>query len=1183
MNEQKFTRAQDASFVNPYHGNSEQLYTPVDMSSLGESLMKVGSETVKSLQASAFRQGQIDQLAKNVDDNRFLFKDTYLKGALYSKTQNDIQISAGKAQDIVNRAIANGDTAENVQDAIIESQSGIFEAAHQIAEVNPQAADNIVASLQNIQGSSLHNYQTQLVTKRNENIVRGDWQSINATLSHFMELVDSGETVPSFDNEMFHESVANLIGSLKTNATIMGVDPDTYVGDMIHNTFSGVMASAFMDNPKHVALVNSIVPVARDLAAKGIISPSASTNIQTVAMNKRSEAGNYAVAKLTELADEYTPITENNDKLFKDLVEISKTSGINPVTVTQLEMKYRRKHNVAMDAKRNISVGSLFPHGGTKEQQKAFRDDIDVRVDALRANGMSEQDILMNKIDMYTQATDIVGAKKYCEALEQEFLSEMGDGGSDATAGDINPMLKLFEWSQGNPHQRRMFLENFSARTKAFVLNNAYDYAARVERIMNDDTLKDEDKKKAIMNAKNVIREKWKLVGADSATGGSGGGSSGSSGYIVGNSLIASSESLGKGMNTFYSGTFGKGMGKTGWNKDLINTILPEFKSNIGRMSQTFRANHMTDITENEYNAMVSAKMLYTGTTGHTLISPSGDSSIELLFGTNPNAVAMAKTISDLASARTFQNGAKGKYDSDQSMLMINTDGTVSRLHVAVGGELSQKELISYDEVRATYNNNLKNVNKDHSEAIGRIFNDGFTFDEAGVDYSEYEPNPNAPLVPEKLPEGYDRKREQAKAELQFRRKASAALDKTLKLMAGQAEPMLEVGKQDMAESWEALNDPKTTKEYIKNHHPLMWEYLNVPPEKLWEWQVSKINLSAGGHDNYWEAMFQSLFGRPKAKKEVVYNEPTGTVASFRTPMAFETYDEDSLSYVSYIKSRMYGDVFDGSGIVEPQLLPWQRDMFKNFFDNPEVYASSHYNDILGVVKDTLPDYTAVLRKHANFTAQFKNINPMQPFNNTDTFTFAGRTRGSKNTFYVTGAIDKSVFGPSLGRELIGVLGRHEGFILNWTATNPKVTPRAVIGLGYLDGGYPTFQEKFEAAAGSAEALSVVTCEFITMYYSKLPEKFKEHVGREWNDVLYDDDAKRAILGCADYMWHAGANATAYLRAMKMIDNSNMDGAINFIKGSAAYAQSGPSRKKYLLDGLAAYQKYVINNPKKKK
>lgn len=1168
MNEQKFAGVQGASFVNPYHGDSNQIYTPQDYTDVAKNIAKLASTTYAQIQDNAFRQGQIDQLAKNVDDERFFFKDTYLKGALYSKTQSDIALSMGKAQDIVNTAIANGDTAESVRDKIIESQAGVFDAAHEIAEVNPQAADSIIRSLQDIQGRAITNYQTQLVEVKNRNIVSGDWQNISTTFNGYMDMVQEGVLNPTFDNESFYESMDSMIGVMKQNAIIMGVDPNTYVGEMVHSSLSGTLASLIMDKPKHVALVNSMVDVARNLAKKGVISPSASTNIQTVALNKRSEANRYAEAKMMELTSELTPVTPENDTEMINLLHVGEVSGMDPTLLMKYRLEYEKKRNISIDTARAYQTDGMFPHAGSSKQQKAFRDGIDAKVMELRQQGVGEEDLLYAKVKLHTEASDIAGAKSACESIEQFAKSELGASGTEYTPGTFMPLRMMYAYATAdNPYYNQLFRDNFSPAMKNFALSTMKEFDASIVAISSDTKMSPEEKKKAFIAATNKVREKWKLVNEGSvATGGSSSGGGGSGGVGVFNT--ASAKSLGKGMNSIYK--MGLGFGGTGWNEDLLRVLAPSFRANASRFSSTFRANNIVDITDNEYNAMMSTSCLYKGTTGHSLVSPDGKEGITRLVGTNPNSVALAMTISDLASARTFQNGAKGTYDSDQSALIIEDGGKLSRFHIAVGGELGQQEYITDAEFRQAYNRNLENLKKDKTEALAKIINDGFTFDEVGVDYKEYQPNPNAPLVPEKHPEGYDRKREHARRMLKIRRKWEASLDKTLNLMMKSAEPMWEkhgIHQEDAEDVWKALNDPATTKQFLQENYPLFWEYTQVPPEQLLDWQLSKIDISAGTHDNYWESMFKHLFGSS--------TQPPNTSANtMPAEDGFRVSDDVIPTFKDYVTGRMYGDSFDGNGNAVPRLEQDKKDLFESFFARPDTIGVAKYNELINATRELLPDYTALLWENAkamsNIIDEKSDTTPLQ-----NEFKAYGGKPGVKTTFFTTGAIDKSVFGPSLGRELVGTLVNHEGFILDWKATDPRYTDKRVISLGYVEYGFPTYQKRFEAAKGDAVKLSEVTCEFISFYYENMPIQLQQYTGMKWDEVRFDPNGKKAILGCADYMWHAGRYATAYYRALAMIRNGKFDEAQALIKSSAAYNQSGSTRRKFLLDGLKAYNDYL--------
>lgn len=193
----------------------------------------------------------------------------------------------------------------------------------------------------------------------------------------------------------------------------------------------------------------------------------------------------------------------------------------------------------------------------------------------------------------------------------------------------------------------------------------------------------------------------------------------------------------------------------------------------------------------------------------------------------------------------------------------------------------------------------------------------------------------------------------------------------------------------------------------------------------------------------------------------------------------------------------------------------------------------------------------------------YKNVTPVKASNGKNGF----------ETFYTTGAMSGSVFGQALGNIVMSELAKEEGMLLNWTATNPKVTKDPVIGIGYKR-GYPAWDKRFEAAEGDAIALSRVTCEFATWYFNNIPTKFSKATGTDWERATTNPMLLPVIVATTDYAWHAGRNANGYYEALELVKQNKLDAAMDRLKASAPYKQSGFGRKMKLEHGLRAYYKY---------
>lgn len=366
MIEQKFAGAGGASFVNPYHGTSDQLYTPTDYSEVAQNLGKLFSTTYKQIQDNAFRQGQIDQLANAVDTDRWLGKDQYLKGAKYAKAQIDLQTVIGKAQDIVNTAIANGKGSEEMLEEIRKSQEGLFNVATELRDTNPSAADNLINQLKNVQGAAVKNHAEQMVAKTNEYRMNGDYMSVNSFLSNSAESARLSNQGFILDEEATYKGLKDQINAIDTNAMIMGIDKLQYRSQILGGSFQNMLTNAKMDSPEAVGLVNSMTRTMDRLVKDGYIDPKTSLGIKVFAENKLGEARQYYIAQASIVANNpemvYTPELEQQ---FSGMLTTMKAMGVEPMTLASLLNGFSTKKAQFLKAEGNAMASGMAPLAGS--------------------------------------------------------------------------------------------------------------------------------------------------------------------------------------------------------------------------------------------------------------------------------------------------------------------------------------------------------------------------------------------------------------------------------------------------------------------------------------------------------------------------------------------------------------------------------------------------------------------------------------------------------------------------------------------------------------------------------------------------------------------------------------------------------------------------------------------------
>jgi len=290
----------------------------------------------------------------------------------------------------------------------------------------------------------------------------------------------------------------------------------------------------------------------------------------------------------------------------------------------------------------------------------------------------------------------------------------------------------------------------------------------------------------------------------------------------------------------------------------------------------------------------------------------------------------------------------------------------------------------------------------------------------------------------------------------------------------------------------------------------------------------------------------------------------------FKTPelnLAMDAYNalqgaEDGLSFIGqHILNRVRHGFYGPNGKYYPPLSQRDADVIERFMANPEGVGPLYANTLGNIYRRYAVDAIGLFENLMDIS--HKNITPVRVSNGKNGF----------ETFYTTGAMSGSVFGQALGNIVMSELAKEEGMLLNWTATNPKVTKDPVIGIGYKR-GYPAWDKRFEAAEGDAIALSRVTCEFATWYFNNIPTKFSKATGTDWERATTNPMLLPVIVATTDYSWHAGRNANGYYEALELVKQNKLDAAMDRLKASAPYKQSGFGRKMKLERGLRMYYKY---------
>jgi hypothetical protein len=1182
MIEQKFAGAGGASFVNPYHGTSDQLYTPTDYSEVAQNLGKLFSTTYKQIQDNAFRQGQIDQLANAVDTDRWLGKDQYLKGAKYAKAQIDLQTVIGKAQDIVNTAIANGKGSEEMLEEIRKSQEGLFNVATELRDTNPSAADNLINQLKNVQGAAVKNHAEQMVAKTNEYRMNGDYMSVNSFLSNSAESARLSNQGFILDEEATYNGLKDQINAIDTNATIMGVDKLQYRSQILGGSFQNMLTNAKMDSPEAVGLVNSMTRTMDRLVKDGYIDPKTSLGIKVFAENKLGEARQYYIAQASIVANNpemvYTPELEQQ---FSGMLTTMKAMGVEPMTLASLLNGFSTKKAQFLKAEGNAMASGMAPLAGSPGSE-SWRKNLAKKVDdqhkaiaAQTGTPYSQQEVAKDIITQMCQFTDFKGSHKYIEGLATKLtngMSARGDFFRDDVAHTAMVLSQLI--NSDDPDIKMTVRDHLGPKLSIFLDQQLIPAIQAASAAAGD------KKPEVIKEINNNLHEAWSNLNSGST-------------YKLGDSITEDTKIanwLGEGVANKYT-FFGYGFGGLGFNDGLAKVLAPTMKAYTPNITSMLQSAGTTLMEGKELETLQAVGVVQSLNDGYTMISPNGNAPIFAILGSDGNTTrefipeVLQSTLTELAKRQNIGLGdVTSTFGNSDVALFLNPDtggleqvfepadsGMPARRrytnrevldlydklkddYVAQKQESASSKIVSAEDLRSRItefedSDFLDPESVENIKSSGNIMEVGkgefvFVTDPDKLQSQYKEVSNNFVNISEALKTAWDASREsigESYDSLDIDALAKDAEDK----FVGASKTIQSIGadiknsdipaevKQKATDIWDWITNPENTAQ--------VQDLLSEANEST----VDAIKLVMSKAGDYLKEKFKA----PELNLAMdAYNALQGA--------------EDSLSFIGqHILNRVRHGFYGPNGKYYPPLSQRDADVIERFMANPEGVGPLYANTLGNIYRRYAVDAIGLFENLMDIS--HNNITPVKVSNGKNGF----------ETFYTTGAMSGSVFGQALGTIVMTELAKEEGMLLNWTATNPKVTKDPVIGIGYKR-GYPAWDKRFEAAEGDAIALSRVTCEFATWYFNNIPTKFSKATGTDWERATTNPMLLPVIVATTDYSWHAGRNANGYYEALELVKQNKLDAAMDRLKASAPYKQSGFGRKMKLERGLRMYYKY---------
>lgn len=1102
MIEQKFAGVQGASFVNPYHGDSNQIYTPQDYTDVAKNIAKLASTTYKQIQDNAFRQGQIDELANAVDTDRWLGKDAYLKGAMYSKAQVDMQHLSGKVLDIVNKGVANGSSSEDILKMIREAQQSMFETAEELRDSNPEASDNLIKSLTAMQGGAIKNHAEQLIQRTYENKVHGDYAMINRMLTDQVQAswLDVKTGKPVADSNAMLGTFVGISKVLRENAISMGIDPDQYIDMQLNDGLSALFVSARMDDPNTVAFVNTALNVLDTAHASGLLSASTVQRLKTTCYSKVTEAQQYGIANATLMTGASTVYSPELENQFNNQIQSLQLQGVSPNTIAELmnafAAKKARESNAVATV--NCNPSAALPPKGATDRAAAVKATVDYGYSQFQKKASTGEvpnipfSSNMEVASAFMQKQEWGEAKSYIKEGFDTFIGGLSISGSTFDA-NANYMLGVLQegLTSTNPNVRSTFQDSIGANNASFITSYGAEFLASAKTILNGSGDAD-SKKKALADLGAKIHQKYVAfsqatnVQGGASVDGMGNGGGGGSGIVLSDFV-----------NTFQIPLTTVGVGKLGISNEL-GAVASKLWSSMMPSTNTYMTQQGVILTkELAYDQLVNARVLNNTSDGYVYVCPTGDeASYSLLKKDDVTTVdkeAWGNALNRALGERTLSNGSKDTWSQNNVIGFFNPD-------------TKQWIKITYDG------------------------SSGQNFD----------------FIPDTVIEQYYYEEVKKKAQMKSDLTSNTIITSVNSGIAvdpvyGVTDAIAHADDKPTAEQTKVFED--TVKD-VKERSSELTSFLDSLVIEHGMPEYKKADLSAVGD---W-------------LKENI-KDPLSTFAD----NAVDVFNEGvtaSHFIGAHIKARMYSALYSSDGTFYDRLSPEEVNAIEHFMNDDPLTPDGHER-----LKSCIRRYAVdAINFMGNLTTPVKANELLQVVNVSD-------GRGGKNPFYVTNAMAQSCFGLELGTRVMTHLAEVEGMILQARATDPRYTKDKVIGIGYKE-GYPAWDKAFREAAGDAVALSRVTNNFALYYFSNVPSNFMKTTGLKWEAAIHDPHLQSTIVSLSDYLWHAGRNSKGYYHALEYVKKNDIEGAIGYLQCTAAYMQSGASRRQDLINGLYGFDRY---------
>ena len=1063
---------------------------------------------------SAFEQGEIDQMAGAYEQGKYWYLgDAYKNGAQYAIAQNDIAQAQVDITRILNEGLAKGQDSTETMRKVQQRTASIMSMVDDFSERFPEAANMLKQQVKQLHYGSMSEYAKGEYATFMRNMQTGDQLAMHNTVNDLFSRLPLQDNgyAVSYDPKQIIGGIEDQWRTLVANAQRRG------------SKNPQAEASSYLMNALNARLVGAQMDDPQAVAMVNAMRGLSEQMLQRgmIGLDDYNTAVNNNLARINEarkyIAGQIQLIaakptgTPEEADKVNSMLKALRTSGVDGGAIASLYSTYQTSLNQLNSAKA-VQANLVDPNPANFSKYKKFTQD------KFGNDKLAYSYAMANMVQTNGSFQAAVEAGSAFSDVVNAALSDISQMGLKVDPQQFGVMIsQLIPSASTNPILAEQIRKKLDPDMLDFLSANASSIVQEITAgTFNQATLQDRFQKFKT-NKGNFQPERDAIT--DFA------------GLRIGDMQITP-----WGLNANLQDTAA----------NLIANSANTISANLARFGVGYTSPSDSMKRLQQYGFVSRTK-------GDYFIIGSTD--VSSFLGHWGDVPTVNQALQNLMKHAFTANGSRYQTDNDQVFAWLDSkNGRIVLYRDDKYG--ANSTILSYSDLMSQIGKvkSQKDAIKEHKN-IGVLATSEFG-KIPQVDQKQWKTELNEQLNPR-----------QATVVNAIKQGASVVANKWTEGMS----PALDLAKAELQDIAKIFDSP------YSDYNSFVWNQ-NVRRNMQADKKLQQIDeQKRRRHDNLRrKVIYEATFGSG--------TEPTQSTVPVELQMFNKkiiTSAQQLKDFSSYMVRRMNGTLNSGASAYKAILDNAERTQIKKF-QNTDMFAlfpnSDQFRDVF---LKYFGEYRVQKLKAVKQELQSK-INNSQPEPNKvkeNTMKVLQKIRASNgrkgiNTYYITDTTMQGALGPSLGPKVMKHLASVQGFILEPRITNPKASTKAVVGLGY-DYGYPRFNRMFTEAQGDAQKLSEATNKFALWMFDQIPNDFEKTTGLSFLECRDDSRLQPLFIGATDFAWHSGKGNKSYWKAIAMVKNGDLQGAMKALKSTQAYRESQLMRKGAYTNGLAAYNEYL--------